>query len=49
MVRFSSIFEIKSGIVPLVNNALAEHSLPLYTMCWVTTKPTVFQTVKGET
>ena len=48
MVRFSTMFELKSGIVPLVNNALAEHRLLLYTMCWVTTKPTIFHTVKGE-
>jgi len=48
MVRFSSMFELKSGIVQLVNNALAEHRLLLCTVCWVKTRLIIFHAVKGE-
>ena len=49
VVRFSSMFELKSGIVLLVNNKLAEHRLLLCAVCSVTTTPTIFHAVKGAT
>jgi hypothetical protein len=49
MVRFSSMFELKSGIVLFVNNALVNHRLLVCTVCWATIRPIIFQAVKGET
>lgn len=49
MVRFRSMFELKkSGTVPLVNNASAEHRLLLCTVRWETSRPIIFYTVKSE-